>query len=87
MTAEKARPFISLMRHVCMHVRLIMQQLFINRPPFSQWLGKRERFWPQMCASVCLPFDVQRWFSISFKRTVLVSELGPRQPLLQRGAV
>lgn len=71
-----------------MHVRLIMQQLFIIPPPYphSGWINGSD-FWLQMCASLCLPFDVQCWFSISFNRTVLVSELSPRQLLLQREAV
>lgn len=65
MTAEKACPFISAIRQASMHVRLILQQLFVNHPPSSssRWLDKWERFWPQMCASSCLPFDVQ-WFSV-----------------------
>lgn len=41
MTAEKACPIISLMRHASMHVRLLMQQLFINPPPHphSGWIN------------------------------------------------
>lgn len=84
MTAERACPFISAIRHVSMHVRLIMQQLFVNHPPLptphlhSGWINGSD-FGPR-----CVPVYACLLMSSG---SVLVSELGPRQPLLQREAV
>lgn len=82
MTAEKACLFISAIRHASMHVRLIMQQLFVNHPPspphpHSGWINGSD-FGPR-----CVPVYACLLMSSG---SVLVSELGPRQPLLQREA-
>lgn len=69
-----------------MHVPLIMQQLFIE-PLLILTVAAEMGVIMAPDVSQYMPFDVQCWFSVSFTRTVLWSELGPGQPLLQREPV